>query len=145
MTQTSMTTTVDQPRNYTPTTTASADEATAPAAAPSLPDLHPEYRPENIAAVRKANKGYESPGPEDEPKKVDKAIVKLLGILIPKEDRQKFTDFFRRASLETASNMVFRYRFVKDLMDKYAGQPAPFKSTSDYIVQEVRASSRLRG
>lgn len=131
------------PSPDTPAATAPGD-SNPPAAEPSLSDLHPEYRPENIAAVRRTNKGYESPDPEDEPEKIDAAITKLLGILIPKEDRQKFSEFFRKASLETASNMVFRYRYVQDLMDKYAGQPAPFRSTSDYIVSEVRGFTEMR-
>ncbi|KAJ2928314.1 hypothetical protein H1R20_g8787, partial [Candolleomyces eurysporus] len=40
--------------------------------------------------------------------------------------------------------MVARYRFVQELMDKYVGQPVPFKTTSDYIIEEKHIIDALR-
>jgi hypothetical protein len=87
-------------------------------------------------------KGYESPCSGDEPDKIEFAIRKVVDKLIQRDDQDKWKGFFKlKGSLETASNMVARYRFVQDLIDKYVGQAAPFKSTSGYIIEEVCALS----
>lgn len=58
--------------------------------------------------------------------------------MIQKDDRQKHTEFFKlKGKPETAANMVGIYTFVNQLCQKYVGQPVPFKSRRDYIIDEV--------
>ncbi|RXW16772.1 hypothetical protein EST38_g9077 [Candolleomyces aberdarensis] len=90
-------------------------------------------------------KGYQSPCPGDEPEKVESAILKVVDNLIQKNEKDKWKVFFRlKGDPETASNMVARYRFVQDLMDKHVGKVVPFKSTADYIIEEKHILGALQ-
>lgn len=136
-----------------PTSGPRIEEEATPAAETSLQQIRLEhYHTQAVArerrnmGARKNDKGYETPNSGDETSVVDEAIRKAVDGLIQKDDKTKWSSFFRsKAQPETASVMYDQYQYVQGLFDKYVGQPVPFRSRADIIMEEVRICSSLTG
>ncbi|EFI28142.1 hypothetical protein CC1G_14169 [Coprinopsis cinerea okayama7 len=79
-------------------------------------------------------RGYETPDSDAEPDEVDKAICKATSQLLLKDPGWK--EYFKfRGRPASVPNMLHQYRFVKRLMDEFAGMTAPFQSRH-FLIEE---------
>ncbi|TFK23180.1 hypothetical protein FA15DRAFT_476916 [Coprinopsis marcescibilis] len=95
--------------------------------------------PEHPSAPFRAKpdrRGYESPDSDTEPDKVDSSIQKATEVLISKDPEWKNFIRWKSNGLPPASNMVSQYRFVRRMLDDNVGQPAPFRTRRNFIIEQ---------
>ncbi|GLB37520.1 hypothetical protein LshimejAT787_0405710 [Lyophyllum shimeji] len=74
---------------------------------------------------------FDSPDSNDSPDEVNRLVAEAVDQIIQDDDEAGWKEFFRaRAALEPhrVMDVLKQYRFVKRMIDKWAGQRAPFRS-----------------